>query len=316
MVELELIDTLEGHNSEVWYASWCPTRDEIASCGSDRTIRIWKKVDGKWILYSTLVGEHKKTVRCVEYSPDGKSLASCSFDSTIIIWKYDGKTFKYSHTLEGHSSEVKHVDWKPSGDLLASCSRDRNIMIWGYEDEDSEQMDCYNMLLGHTQDIKFVKWHPTLNRLYSCSYDNTIKIWEEEGYEYVCKHNLTVHKNTIWGITFINPDENEDSFVSVDGSGNIVLWRKDGDDYLGLLYSGYTNFALYSVDYNQQYLITGGEENKVYLFTKKENELQFIQSQQLHEFDINCLRWNIHDDHNIFLSCSDDRTIKLWKVKN
>ncbi len=54
------------------HAAWCPIREEIASCGSDKTIRIWRCIDGAWKLYSTLVGEHKKTIRCVEYSPDGQ----------------------------------------------------------------------------------------------------------------------------------------------------------------------------------------------------------------------------------------------------
>jgi len=31
--------------------------------------------------------EHSKTIRCLEFSPDGKYLASGGFDSLIVIWE-------------------------------------------------------------------------------------------------------------------------------------------------------------------------------------------------------------------------------------
>ena len=47
------------------------------------------------LLSKTLVG-HKDAVLCCAFSPDGKLLATCSADCTILIW--ETKTFKVSYS--------------------------------------------------------------------------------------------------------------------------------------------------------------------------------------------------------------------------
>ena len=40
---LECIETVCGHNDKVWDIKWNPTGNLLASCGTDKTIRIWGK---------------------------------------------------------------------------------------------------------------------------------------------------------------------------------------------------------------------------------------------------------------------------------
>ena len=55
-------------------------------------------------------GEHEKTIRRVKWSPDGKFLASCSFDGTVGVWEkinLEGKSeLKFVSRLEGQENEV------------------------------------------------------------------------------------------------------------------------------------------------------------------------------------------------------------------
>jgi WD40 repeat protein len=56
---------------------------------------------------------HSKTIRSIKFSPNGKFLASASFDGTIGIWiLVDGK-YDSLQILEGHDNEVKCVAWSP-----------------------------------------------------------------------------------------------------------------------------------------------------------------------------------------------------------
>ena len=79
-------------------------------------------------LRDTLNGGHSDAVLSVAFSPDGKTLASGSWDKTIKLW--DVKTGKELATLNGHTETVMFVAFSPDGKTLASASWDKTIKLW------------------------------------------------------------------------------------------------------------------------------------------------------------------------------------------
>ena len=218
---LRLNQVLLGHTGRVWHCSWSRQGTHIASCGEDKTVRIWS-FDG-WLFSSIAVLEEfqSKTIRSCEWSPDGQMIASASFDGTVVVWQTQDNTFRHWDqvaSLEGHENEVKSVSWNHEGHFLATCGRDKKIWVW--ERMLNGDFDCVAMLEGHSQDVKFVCWDLFENKLFSSGYDDSIKVWKEINDEWVCIATMQGHSSTVWGLA-INA---ESSIISCSDDRSIILW--------------------------------------------------------------------------------------------
>ena len=91
----------------------------------ERAKALAEALDGEALF--TLEG-HGGAVYSVCFSPDGKQLASSSFDRTVRLW--DVETGACVRTLEGHGDWVLSVCFSPDGRRLASGSDDRTVRLW------------------------------------------------------------------------------------------------------------------------------------------------------------------------------------------
>nr|XP_012642355.1 probable cytosolic iron-sulfur protein assembly protein CIAO1 isoform X3 [Microcebus murinus] len=219
---LVLLSRVPAHpDSRCWFLAWNPAGTLLASCGGDRTIRIWGTEGDSWICKSVLSEGHQRTVRKVAWSPCGNYLASASFDATTCIWKKNQDDFECVTTLEGHENEVKSVAWAPSGNLLATCSRDKSVWVWEVDEED--EYECVSVLNSHTQDVKHVVWHPSQELLASASYDDTVKLYREEEDDWVCCATLEGHESTVWSLAF---DPSGQRLASCSDDRTVRIWRQ------------------------------------------------------------------------------------------
>ncbi|MFC1795042.1 WD40 repeat domain-containing protein, partial [Planctomycetota bacterium] len=71
---------------------------------------------------------HGEVVFRTPFSPDGKYLASCSFDQTIRVW--EASTGKPVDILIGHEGGIYSVVWSPDSKHVASAGADGTVRIW------------------------------------------------------------------------------------------------------------------------------------------------------------------------------------------
>jgi len=296
---LSLVSTLRGHTEDrVWHCAWSPDGTYLATCGEDRTIRIWDGATFEQI--ATLEEGQSRTIRSCEWSPIGNFIASASFDWTVAIWEArssDCSRWELVASLEGHESEVKSVSWSASGNYLATCGRDKQVWIW--ERMKGVEFECVGILKGHSQDVKFVRWHPQLDLLFSTSYDDSIKIWAEEAGDWYCANTLEGHTSTVWSCAF---NHGGTQFISCSDDNSLVLWSTTDMNKLQLWQkecslSDAHALAIYSVDWSQRtsYVASAGADNAVHVYSEECGVLQELCSRrEAHAADINCARYNPH----------------------
>lgn len=106
---------LYGHTGDVFSVRFSPDGKQCASCGVDRTIRLWDSVTGEVI--RTLEG-HEDAVNSLCFSPDGTRLVTGSEDMTARIW--DSSTGQLLQTLP-HRGPVLGVQFSPDGNMIGTC---------------------------------------------------------------------------------------------------------------------------------------------------------------------------------------------------
>lgn len=215
---------LKMHQSEVFMCAWNSVfTNTIATGSGDASARIWqmggqKASNGlgpvKLLPHGTGPRDKKnKDVTTLEWSSDGKLLATGSYDGVARVWSLNGALV---HTLRGHKGPIFSLKWNKKGNYLLSGSYDKTTIVWDvsngsgfikqqFEDHQAPALDVdwkddttfascstdktvhicrvglerpLKTYTGHTDEVNAVKWDPSGTLLASCSDDCTAKVWD------------------------------------------------------------------------------------------------------------------------------------------
>jgi WD40 repeat protein len=181
----------------------------IASGGTDRTVRLWKR-DGT--LVHTL--PHNATLHGVQFSPDSQRVAAAGLDGVVRLWSVDGTPLA---TMKGHTAPVWGVAFSPDGQIIASASADRTINLWRTDGTFIKTLE------GHKADVWSVAFSPDGKILASSSLDKTIKLWSPDG---TLIRTLQIGSAPVWSVAF-SPDGQ--ILVSGCEDNYVKLWNRSGE---------------------------------------------------------------------------------------
>lgn len=127
-------------DNQVVSLKFSPDGMNLAAGLGDQSIRLWDARSGKsrgWAVNhaSDLPKKNMQGVRQLHFggasfafSPDGKTIASGGYDSTVRLW--DTTTAKELQCFTGHQGRINAVAFSPDGKTMASGSEDCSVLVW------------------------------------------------------------------------------------------------------------------------------------------------------------------------------------------
>ncbi len=188
------------------------------SAGADGVVNVWK-TGHEFEVLATCRG-HESEVNVASFTPDGKTIVSCSDDGTIRLW--EALTGKPIDVLRGHRGEVCAIDVSPDGKLLASGGRDSTVRIW-----DLEKRELIKQLERHKGAVHSVAFNRHGDILATAADDRAVYTWTvADGSR---RHTL---KDAYPPLDFSNTT---DRLATAGGHGSIKIWDGKFGDLLAVV---------------------------------------------------------------------------------
>ena len=112
---------------------------------------------------------HSDTILAIEYSPDGKWLATAGADKLCRL--HDPMTGAVVKILEGHTHFVQSLSWQDQAQILATGSADKTVKTWDVETGERRQS-----ITGFGKEISAIAYVGDSEQLVSVSLDGSTRL--------------------------------------------------------------------------------------------------------------------------------------------
>jgi WD40 repeat protein/transcriptional regulator with XRE-family HTH domain len=241
-------------------------------------------------------------VSALAFSPDGRTLASVSWDNTVKLWNVASGTLLWSG---GQTGGITCVAFAPDGRLLASGGGDTFVQLW-----DPQSGTNVQRLAGQGGAVYSLAWSPDGGLLASGCSDGSIWVWEPEVPEPNTRVRvLAGHTDWVTGQTFA-PDGARLASASFDGT--VKLWDMTSGDCLQTFtwHTDRVHSVVWSPD--GRTLASCSFDQTIWLWDVKESRSRAV----LHGHTAVIYAIAFTPDSRTLLSGSDDGTVRMWDVES
>jgi hypothetical protein len=119
---------------------------------------------------------HTNEVWHVQFSPNGRYLATASADESVFIYRTD--TFELLHRLSDHAGGAAHIAWSPDSTKITIANHTNNAKVWLVE-----AGVCLRTIDRHKLPVSCTAWTADSQMFVTGSFDGSMSLWDLAGNE-------------------------------------------------------------------------------------------------------------------------------------
>lgn len=221
----------KGKSDSTTSLVYSPDGQTLTSGSRDGKIHLWDTIEGRRT--QTFLGHERHVVpeayaqylTSLEYSPDGKTLASWSNGKLLLLESVNGMPMK---TTDFNKFQVSSFTFSHSGSIIVTGCYDGSIYFW-----DKDDLTQTRKLQGHVDKVTSVVYSPNSNIYASASIDGTIRLWDSDGE--APKHIITGHTFYTSYVACIEYSPDGSTLASGGMNGDVHLWNAETGQYVQTL---------------------------------------------------------------------------------
>ena len=269
-------DILDGHTATVLCVDVSPCGRFLATCGKDKTMRLWDVESQKCIAIATghteAIGATALSKKSGRFEVSGKAakngggsfVVTASKDRTLKRWNLPGvaelkQTLEQAELFElrafssarAHDKDINIVSVAPNDSLVATGSQDKTVKLWK-----STDLSLQGTLKGHKRGVWDCQFSPYDRVIATSSGDKTVKLWSLS--DYSCVRTFQGHVSSALRVRFLNGGL---QLVSSGADGLIKLWTIRTNECEATM-DGHVN-KVWALDLDGGKLVSGGADSQI-----------------------------------------------------
>ncbi|KAI0526727.1 WD40-repeat-containing domain protein [Xylaria bambusicola] len=245
---------------------------------------------------------HSEDIDGLDFSPDGKFLASGSHDSTARIWNVeDGTSLAVLH----HKSWVNSVSFSADGVSLATGSSDKTIGIWIRDPRYGWAVTKLQQFLGDGSVILSVVFAPTGMLLASAATSGDLRIWDTQAAKTKIEVGKAAHSEQSNRLLVAGHTQRV-KYVEISPCGTKIA--SASNDYVLCLWDA----LAFSPDGTQLISASASSANNAFIWSIGDTCARKIHSLHGHQDWVRAVAFS--PNGKLVATGSDDRSVILWDI--